>query len=320
MPKNPQIPITALAALGVVLLLTGCSIQQVAVNRLGDALASSGTTFAADDDPELVEAAVPFSLKLMESLLAESPRHRGLLGATAAGFTQYSYAFVQQDAEAAAMDHDESSSAASARARRLYLRARDYGLRGLDVASPGFRILFDSDASAAVELVGRDDVDLLYWTAAAWAAAIGLGKDDPGLVADLPRVSTLIDRALAVDESWNRGSIHAFMITWQLVRPDPAGDPEQLARFHFERAVELSRGNYSGPWVTWAESVCMPRADLDCFEEALRAALAVDPQAEPDLRLANTVMQRRASWLLEHADRWFLPPLADDNLVTEELP
>ena len=84
----------------VVVLASGCSsIQRLAVNKLGDTLAAGGTTFAADDDPELVKAAVPFSLKLMESLLNESPKHRGLLFATASGFTQYAYAFVQQEAE-----------------------------------------------------------------------------------------------------------------------------------------------------------------------------------------------------------------------------
>src|SRR5258707_1358446 len=77
----------------------GCSFKRIAVNKLGNALAGSGTTFASDDDPELVKAAVPFSLKLMESLLAESPNHGGLLLASSSGFTQYAYAFVQQDAD-----------------------------------------------------------------------------------------------------------------------------------------------------------------------------------------------------------------------------
>ena len=72
-----------LVALVFCLLATGCSIKRIAVNKLGDALAGGGTTFASDDDPDLVKAAVPFSLKLMESLLAESPRHKGLLFATA---------------------------------------------------------------------------------------------------------------------------------------------------------------------------------------------------------------------------------------------
>lgn len=68
-----------LATLGLVLLTTGCAVKKIAVNKLGDAIASAGEVYASDDDPELVREAVPFSLKLIESLLAESPRHRGLL-------------------------------------------------------------------------------------------------------------------------------------------------------------------------------------------------------------------------------------------------
>src|SRR5436190_14859686 len=102
----------------------------MAVNKLGDALAAGGTTFASDDDPELVKAAVPFSLKLMESLLEENPHHKGLLFATASGFTQYAYAFVQQEADESEDTDVKAASELKARARRLYLRARNYGLRG----------------------------------------------------------------------------------------------------------------------------------------------------------------------------------------------
>src|ERR1035438_7573643 len=52
------------------------------------------TTFTSDNDPELVEAAIPFGLKLYESLLAESPKHAALLLAAAQGFKEFSYAFV----------------------------------------------------------------------------------------------------------------------------------------------------------------------------------------------------------------------------------
>jgi len=97
------LPINAARSLLVGLLFcslaSGCSVKKMAVNKLGNALAAGGSTFASDDDPELVRAAVPFSLKLMESLLAESPKHKGLLFATASGFTQFAYAFVQQDAD-----------------------------------------------------------------------------------------------------------------------------------------------------------------------------------------------------------------------------
>src|SRR5438105_10876669 len=108
----------------------GCSVRRFAVKKIGDAIATSGTTFASDDDPQLVRDAVPFSLKLMESLLAETPQHRGLLLAASRGFTQYAYAFIQEDADEMEERNLAASNLLRARARRLYLRARDYGLRG----------------------------------------------------------------------------------------------------------------------------------------------------------------------------------------------
>ena len=81
------------------------------------------------------------------------------------------------------------------------------------------------------------------------------------------------------------------------------------ARSHFDRALALSQGKAAGPYVSWAESVCMPREDRACFEEALQAALKIDPDDHPPTRLANTILQRRAEWLLANVDRWILPPL-----------
>ena len=305
--------------LGLMALLSGCSVQRMAANKLGDVLAAGGTTYSADSDPELIEAAMPFSLKLMESVLAASPEHRELLAATAAGFTQFAYAFVQQEAERTALQDYEKAQAISARARGLYLRARDYGLRGLDDSHPGMSDELRRAPRDAVARIGLADVDLIYWTAASWAAAIGLGKDEPGLVADMPIVSALIDRALELNESWNRGAIHSFMVTWEMVRPDSDEGREQRARRHLLRAVELSRGHESGPWVTWAEAVCLPQGDRSCLENSLNEALKVDPDAYPPSRLANVISQRRAAWLIANADRWILPPL-DNAIPNEESP
>src|SRR6266446_8468228 len=123
---------TALRTLTVCLLLvsaSACSVKRIAINKLGNALASGGTTFTSDEDPELVRDALPFSLKLIESLLAESPRHRGLLFAASSGFTPYAYAFVQEEADEIEARDLRKATALRLRARRLYLRARDYGLR-----------------------------------------------------------------------------------------------------------------------------------------------------------------------------------------------
>ncbi|NNC63834.1 MAG: hypothetical protein HKN84_03530, partial [Gammaproteobacteria bacterium] len=82
------------AAVALTALLAGCSIKRYAINAVGDMLASGGSVFTADDDPILIGEALPFSLKFIESLLAEEPEHRGLLLAAGRGFVLYSYAYV----------------------------------------------------------------------------------------------------------------------------------------------------------------------------------------------------------------------------------
>lgn len=290
------------------LVSSGCSIRRMAINKLGDALAGSGTTFAADDDPELVKAAVPFSLKLIESLLNESPRHRGLLLAAASGFTQYSYAFVQPEAERLEDKDLTAATESRRRAARLYLRARDYGLRGLDAVHSGFREQLSRDPKAAVRRVDKNAVPLLYWTAVSWAAAVSVSKDDPALIGDLPKVEAMIDRALELNESFDHGAIHAFLITYEMNRNGAAGDPVARARKHFDRAVELSGGQMAGPMVSYAEAVCVQRQDLAGFKSLLERALAVNPDLKPEWRLNNLVMQRRARWLLSRTDELFLTP------------
>ncbi len=296
--------------IGLVLMLmispftTGC-VRRFAINKLGDALAGSGTVFSSDGDPDLIQSAAPFSLKLIESLLAESPRHSGLLLAGSRGFTQYAYAFVQEDADELEDQDLARAAALKARARGLYLRGRDYGLRGLESRHAGFSKSVRENPGA-VSAATKNDVALLYWTAASWAAAISVSKDKPELIADQPLVEAMIDRALALDDTFESGAIHSFLISYEPSRLAGTGDPLERSRQHFERAVALSDGKLASPLVSLAETVCIQNQNRPEFESLLRRALAIDPDLRPEWRLENLVMQRRARWLLSRADQLIL--------------
>jgi predicted anti-sigma-YlaC factor YlaD len=289
----------------VMLALNGCAVRELAVNSFGDAIAQGGSAFSGDDDPELVRAAAPFSLKLIESLLAESPTHKGLLLAASRGFTQYAYAFLQQEAEEAEDQELARSLALQDRARRLYSRARDYGLRGLSVGKPGFAEGLRKDPTKALATTSRENVALLYWTAASWGALIGLSKHDPDVLGELPQVEALMDRALELDEAFDRGAIHTFMIGYESVRQGVAGDASERARRHFARAMELSGGSEAAPLLALAEAVCVPQQLRAEFESLLEQALRIDTRSAADNRLAIVLAQRRARWLLSRVDHLF---------------
>ena len=310
LPADPGSRRRATWAMGFVLVLalSGCSIKRMAVNKLGDALAGGGTTFASDDDPELVQAAVPFSLKLMESLLAESPEHAGLLFATTSGFTQYGYAFVQQKADEVEVEDLAQATALRERAKRLYVRARSYGLRGLEARHHGFTNTLATDPRIAVRVMRPADVPQLYWTAMAWGALISQSKDDPDRVAEVPQMEALVDRALELDENWDHGALHTFLITYEMARMGVTGDPAERARREFELAMGQSHGWQAAPLVAYAEAVCVQKQDWKQFESLLERALAIDPDAHPEFRLANLIHQRRARWLLSKKDELFLIP------------
>ena len=298
--------------LAVLVLLSGCSVRKLAVDKVADALAAPGTVWKGDDDPQLVGEALPFALKTQESLLAESPRHRPLLLATCSGFVSYAAGWIEPEAERLETTDFAGAQLARDRALRLHLRGRGYCLRALDLVLPGAAARLAADPETALEGVGRQEVELLYWTGAAWGSAISLGLDRPELVADLPAVRALFGRAIALDPDYDRGALHEAMISIESMSELLGGSPER-ARTHFERAVELSQGRRASPFVTWARGVPVATQDRKEFRSALERALAVDPDASESDRLANRLAQERARRLLARADELFYESEPDEK-------
>jgi len=291
----------ALAAL----LCAGC-LRSIAVGSLADAMSGSGDGYATDDDPELVRAAAPFGLKTMEQLAVEKPEHRGLQLALARGFTEYAYAFVQQDADMLEETDVARAREVRLRAKKLFLRGRDHGLRALRLAGVALPDGTDGKTwQAALAGCTRDDVAILYWTAAAWTLAIADGKDDMKLVGALPAVEAMMARALALDETWNEGAIHEFYVAYDGARSAQEGGGPDAARKHLDRARSLDGGKRLGPLVSFAESVLVASQDKAAFTKMLDEVVAFDVDRFPSERLANVIAQRRARWLLARTNDLF---------------
>jgi hypothetical protein len=286
----------------LILSSTGCSLI---IRKAGEALVSGNSIYATDDDPDLVWEALPFGLKTIEGLLVEAPKSKKILLAAASGFTTYAYGHLQQDADFLEADDLAAATALRARARKMYRRALDYGLRGIEVDFPDFRNELDKDPQAAVSTLQKKHVPLMYWTAIAWGAAISISKDDPELSADQHLVEALMRRALALDETWERGSIHDFFISYEGGRASIGGSITK-AREHFERARQLCQGFRVAPLLSYAETVSVSTQNKKEFQSLLEEALAFDPNKAPETRMANLIVQKRARWLLGRTPELFV--------------
>lgn len=295
----------AAALLFALTLAPACSIKTMAVKTVANTLADTGDVFTRDDDPDLVRDATPFALKLYESLLESVPTHGPLLVATCGSFTQYGYGFIEPEADALDASRRNEATALRDRALKLYLRGRGYCLRAIDVRfGKGASALLLQDAAKVVATARREDVPLLYWTAASWGAAISLGLDRPDLAIDFPTVRALADRALALDPAWNRGAVHELMITLDSLPEALGGDPAR-ARQHFAQAVDIQKGLSPGPYVALATGVAIPAQDRAEFQRLLEQALAIDPEKDPSNRLVVLITQRRARVMLARIGETF---------------
>jgi hypothetical protein len=290
-------PIRARALLAGALMLTAaCSPKHLGINRMASALASSSSVYETDNDPEFVRIAAPSTLKTIEMLLTQSPKHPELLLTACSGFTQYSYGFLHVEAEVRKADAAASNDLRS-RAGKMYQRARGYCLRGLQIRHPSLTTeALAADSGAALKKTAIKDVPWLYWTAAAWGAELSLAPSPAARVAELAIVRALLNRAKALDDTWEQGAIYEALIAFDGLPPLLGGSP-QAARADFERAMQLSGGKSVFAHVALAETITDPGEKRRLLEQAM----AIDVSTITSRRLTNLIAQRYARALLSAA-------------------
>jgi predicted anti-sigma-YlaC factor YlaD len=84
------------------------------------------------------------------------------------------------------------------------------------------------------------------------------------------------------------------------------GGSLQKARLHFEKAIAISAGKSSTPYIALATTVAVKEQNFGEFKSLLKQALTINPDIDPENRLLNILNQRKTLWLLEHADDFFL--------------
>jgi tetratricopeptide (TPR) repeat protein len=297
----------AAALAGLSGLLSGCGlIKGIAINNVASMLAESGTSVTSDNDPDLVGAAIPTTLKVYEALLESAPKNTNLLMATCRISTEYAYGYLQNEADRLGeLEHHDEVVELRDRALKMYLRGKGYCVRGLEVKFRGITAELAKDPDAAVKRIkNKKDVELVYWTAASWGGAISLGRDKPNIVVDFPAMRALAERTLVLDDTWSQGAPHELMITLDSLPATLGGDPAK-ARAEFKRAVEVQKGLSPGPYLALALGVSQPAQDKKEFVDLLNQALAIDPDKDPDNRLVTLLEQRLARALLTQLDTLF---------------
>lgn len=267
-------------------LLGGCA--SIVGERLADGVSNA---ILNQDDPATVRDGAPAFLLLIDGLIDQDPQAPDTLLAGARLYGAYSTAFVS--------DPD--------RAQRMAERSRGYARTALceeleelcDVLDRPYR-----EFQTALLDTKAEDVPLLYAYATAWAGWIQTRSTDWSAIADLPKLQALLERIVSLEEAYDGGGAHVYLGVLESLRPPAVGGRPEVARAHFERAIELSQGYNLMTKVLYARHYARLVFDRELHDRLLRDVLAADPHA-PGLTLVNTLAQEQARELLAGADQYF---------------
>lgn len=308
---------TTLAACCMI-LFSCSSIEKMAMNVVADALSGEGSSdvFTGDNDPQLVGDAIPFAIKLYETLLDANPDHQGLMITTGSLFVMYANAFVQGPAEMLPTSEWKAREEGMMRAKRLYLRGMNILYNALESKYKGFKEAASNQDTLQVYLnkFKKEDVGTLYWTVAGGLAAYSIDILDFNLSSKIPEWNAMIHKAYELDPDYNNATLDEFFIIYYASLPEMLGGDKEKAKFHFRRAQEKTGGKSVSAYISYAQSISVPAQDYDSFKDCLDKAQAINPDDDVSTRLVTIIMQQRAVWLLENAWTFFsFLPMPDDD-------
>jgi len=275
------------------LLISGCSINKLAINATGSIIEYGMDALMEESDLIFAEESAPGNLKLLEGLIKADPENEKLLIAAARGFFGYALAFIE----------DKNKE----RAKIFYKRGKDYGLRVL-LKKKRFNEAFNNDIdnfNQSLESFGRDDVPALFWTGFNWGSWINMNLDLPEALVDIPKVESIMRRVMELDETYYYGGVHLFFGISYGSRSRILGGNLEKARVHFDMAEKISKGNFLIDYYYQAKYYAMPIQDRSLFESLLQKVITSPPDLLPEQRLINEVAKVKAKNLLYKIDEYF---------------
>lgn len=279
------------SAILMLLVLSVSACGQIIANAKKEFAEDLSATMMESDDPETIKKAVPSYLILISSMIKGDPDNPGLLEAGAKLYGAYASSFTD--------------SAASKKA--LANRAFAYASHAICIRDENFcdieRLSYFEFERRLAE-VEKIQIESLFIFVSSWAGVIEANSADWNAIAELPKVKAGIQRVLEIDETVSNGNAHLYMAVMESLLPPTLGGKPELAKKHFDRAIELSNGENLMAKVLYAEKYARLLFDRELHDELLQQVIDADAGSS-DQVLINTLARQKAAELLLDGEDYF---------------
>lgn len=286
----------------------GCAdfMAEIAANQAAKVLVKAARSFETEPDPWLAYHGGLSQLKFAEGALEASPENEDLLVLVARNYTQFAFAFLQDEAETAPEAERET---ARQRAMEFHKRARAFISRRMSLDIEDFdRALMsagDRFDQILTLLDPEEHVAPMYWLGFAWWNLIALGDDDPVLVADLPRVHAIMKWVHSVAPDYDAGGAETYFALSELRLARQEGASLEAAKARFDAAVAATQGKALMVKALYARYYCRAAGDREAYLRLLQDVQDAPADALPERRLMNALAKQRAVRWSAEVDKYF---------------
>ncbi len=272
-----------------ILSLSACG--QLISNAKQDFAEDLSATILSFDDPETIKKGVPAYLILISSMIKGDPENAALLESAAQLYSAYASSFT---------DSVESKKA-------LANRAFNYASRAICIRDERFcdvKKYSYSEYQALLTTIEKPQAQQIFIFTSTWAGVIEANSSDWNAIAELPKVKAGIQCVLDADEMVSNGNAHLYMAVMESLLPPALGGKPELAKQHFDRAIEISKGENQMAKVLYAEKYARMLFDRELHDKLLQQVIDAGKGPEEQI-LINTLAKQKAAELLLSADDYF---------------
>ena len=253
--------------------------------------------------------------------------------------TMTGFGFIMENAEKTLEEDYKNGLELYKEANQYFDKAVVLGNKYLKIKYPNFDEWLFEKSYSNIEFV-KEDVEALYWLAAAYGGAVSSSQGNPKWVIHLPKVGRLIEKGIELDPRWNYGSLYSAMISYSTTVSDsPENDWDQdgniggynrfglksidsgsynskgireaeyigvnVATNYYNLALQASNSMDLSTHVSFAENVLVFQQNKTEFVDLLNHVLQFEENKIKDLKLGNYLAKQRAQWLLGKTEELF---------------
>lgn len=274
---------TRLLVIIAILTIQACSIGNLPHNL--------SRSMMNQEDPELVRTAAPAYLLMLDALVETYPDDETFLIPAAKLYGAYAGIFAND----------------AAQTKRMAGRSKGYAHRALCESEEDLCLAVDrrvEDILVELSDLDEDELALVYTYASSWASWIQANSSDWDAIAQLPKVKILFTWVLKYDPDYDRGTAQIYMGVLESQIPPSLGGRPDLAKAHFEHAIQASNGRNLMAKVLYAQQYARLLFEQELHDRLLNEVLTAEAKSE-GLTLLNQLAKQQAKELLADSAEYF---------------